>query len=664
MEVQLDTLGTTSVRLGETAIPSLPGKPMSFGLLVFLGVEREATRDRLISTFWPESSQEKARHTLSQALYELRQELGEGWMESTGNGVRATEALQVDVLEFEAKAEEGSGEEAIAIYGGHFLDGVHLAQTHPFEEWVERKRARLARRHRVVAETLIKKDRDGGNPEGALQTAWKWVGLDPLDDGAQHYLIRLLWETGSRTEALAEFQRYETLLEKELGLEPLDDTKELVEEIRSGVGQPPTALNTQVSIEPAESHGVMEEGGQGLVPAIGPQSWTQIRDRFSADLSPPLEILRPIGHSSMAEVFLAREPHLKRLVAVKVLSPGLATDKEARARFEREAQSAARINHPNVCTVHRIGTLEDGTPFLVTPFVKGNTAAQRLAGEGRLTPDQVRPLLREVASALAAAHELGIVHRDVGPDNILLEEATQRHYLCDFGLAGVLETGDSYETRLTGTGQILGNPSYMSPEQAAGEPVTDRSDVYSLGVLGYELLTGDAPFGALTNRDGSGGGQFSALMDYASGWSEPDRGLVDILLRCVAPHPSHRPSAVEIEEKLKEQENSPERGSMVYSEGEKPLRSIIDRRLPQFLGGYVAAAWMTLEFTQYMVAREMLPEVAEALALLSVPFGFVAVTITGWFHGEKGPQEMVLLEKWLLAVVVAGWLAGCFLVLF
>ena len=136
MTLRLTTLGHPGVLLDEEDLSSLPGKPVTFGLLVYLAVEREATRDRLVGVFWPESSQEKARHALSQTLYELRQALGGDWVESTGNKVGVAPSLSVDCLEFTEMAEAGRHSEAVDLYDGPFLEGVHLVQTHPFEEWV------------------------------------------------------------------------------------------------------------------------------------------------------------------------------------------------------------------------------------------------------------------------------------------------------------------------------------------------------------------------------------------------------------------------------------------------------------------------------------------------------------------------------------------------
>ncbi len=647
MTVRLTTLGHPSVSLHGEELTSLPRKPVTFGLFVFLAVEREATRDHLVSVFWPESSQEKARHALSQTLYELRQALGEDWVESSGNTVRTTSSLSVDSREFSERVESKRNQEAVELYSGPFLAGVHLAPTHPFEEWVEQKRARFARRHRVAIDSFITESREEGNLEQALQSAWKWVGLDPLDDGGQQHLIQLLAETGSRSQALSQYDRYETLLEAELGLSPLEETVELVDAIRSGTikrtpsSSPlPEELPSDSAAERVESPGTL-------------------RDLMDLELSPSLEVLRPISQGSMAEVFLAREPLLKRLVAVKVLSPALYSDTRARKRFEREAQAAARINHPHVCTVHRVGSLSDGTPFLVSPFVKGTTLEQRLKAEGRLGHMEVRRVLKEVASALAAAHKMGILHRDVRPDNILRADESGRHSLCDFGLSGILETGaDTQEPRLTRTGEILGSPAYISPEQLEGETLTDRSDVYSLGILAHQLLTGHPPPPPDDSAKHAGKNGISVgLEPLAEYLGEVDPELVELIEQCLAEDPSHRPRAADIEERLSRERRSPETRKLDRITETSLVRLVFQKRLPQILAAYVAGGWFVFKSAQAMEPRGASTWVS-SLVEVSVLFGFLAASVLGWFHGEKGHQPVQRVEKWVLGVLATGWVVA------
>src|SRR5881394_2943130 len=205
-----------------------------------------------------------------------------------------------------------------------------------------------------------------------------------------------------------------------------------------------------------------------------------------------------IGRGGMGVVFNARDERLKRRVAVKVLPPDLAFREEIRLRFLREAETAARLSHPHIVPIHSVGEGPEGLVYFVMAYVDGESLGARLKRRGRLPPEEVRRILMETADALGAGHALGIVHRDVKPDNILLEGSRGRTVLTDFGIAKAL-TSTSGPGTLTATGVAIGTPHYMSPEQAAGDREIDgRSDIYSLGVVAYQTLAGELPFQAPT----------------------------------------------------------------------------------------------------------------------------------------------------------------------
>jgi eukaryotic-like serine/threonine-protein kinase len=199
---------------------------------------------------------------------------------------------------------------------------------------------------------------------------------------------------------------------------------------------------------------------------------------------------RELGRGGMGAVFLARDLRLDRPVAIKVLPPALAVRPELRERFLRETRTAAAFSHPNIVSVHSVE--ETGSLlFFVMSYVEGETLAQRVIRQGPLpVPDATR-LLQEVAWALSYAHARGVVHRDVKPDNILIERATGRALVMDFGIArSVAASG------LTQMGETVGTPHFMSPEQAAGDTLDGRSDLYSLGAVAYFAVTGRLPFDA------------------------------------------------------------------------------------------------------------------------------------------------------------------------
>ncbi len=200
------------------------------------------------------------------------------------------------------------------------------------------------------------------------------------------------------------------------------------------------------------------------------------------------ELHRRIARGGMAEVFLARDALLDRPVALKVLFPEFATDPSFVERFRREAQSAANLSHPNIVSVYDWGE-EEGTYFIVMEYVEGRSLAQIIKDEGALHPDRAADITADTAAALGFAHRNGVVHRDVKPGNILINPSGTVK-VADFGIARAVSAAEN----LTQTGTVMGTATYFSPEQARGESVDPRSDIYSLGVVLYEMLTGRPPF--------------------------------------------------------------------------------------------------------------------------------------------------------------------------
>src|SRR5256712_338575 len=199
------------------------------------------------------------------------------------------------------------------------------------------------------------------------------------------------------------------------------------------------------------------------------------------------EILDELGRGGMAIVFKAREKQLERDVAIKVLPFSLAFDKEFVERFQREARTSAKLEHPGIIPIYRVGK-SGRVIYFVMKFLRGKPLSSVLAARGSLPPAEIRQVLVQVARALAYAHKSGIVHRDIKPDNIMFDEHGQA-VVTDFGIAKAATGG-----KLTGTGMSIGTPHYMSPEQARAQQLDGRSDVYSLGVVAYQSLTGSVPF--------------------------------------------------------------------------------------------------------------------------------------------------------------------------
>jgi len=272
-----------------------------------------------------------------------------------------------------------------------------------------------------------------------------------------------------------------------------------------------------------------------------------LRDRVNDAIGDHYEIEGEIGRGGMAVVYRARDRRLNRPVAIKVLPPELAYDPAIRTRFTREAQTSALLSHAHIVPIYDVGD-RSGIAYLVMSYVSGGNLGALLAHEPRQPADEVRRLLSEIADALAYAHLRGVIHRDIKPDNILLDAESGRALVTDFGIARAIEAG----TRLTVTGIAVGTPTYMSPEQAVGEREIDgRSDLYSLGAVGYQMLTGRVPFTA--------GNTMALMMKHMSERPRPiaelrpdaPRPLVDAIERALMKAPEDRwPTAAALRDAL------------------------------------------------------------------------------------------------------------------
>jgi serine/threonine protein kinase len=214
-------------------------------------------------------------------------------------------------------------------------------------------------------------------------------------------------------------------------------------------------------------------------------------------------IVRKVGEGGMSFVYLANDTATKDRYAIKVLSQALSNDQNAMQRLKREASLGMRLAHPNVCHIIRMGETQDGLVYVVMPFVEGEILSDRNNRKGTLPLEEVATFVSEIAAGLHVAHELKIVHRDLKPENIMIcksEDGSERAVVMDFGLAKE-RRADAELQKLTATGIILGTPEFMSPEQLRGKPLDPRTDVYSLGLMTYEMLTGKLPFTGRTQQE-------------------------------------------------------------------------------------------------------------------------------------------------------------------
>ena len=276
--------------------------------------------------------------------------------------------------------------------------------------------------------------------------------------------------------------------------------------------------------------------GEGATLAAGPLGdGDPVRPALEAKLQGQYRIVRLLGRGGMGAVYLARDLTLDREVAIKVVKTGDG-GRDTYERLRREAKTAARLSHPNIVPLHAFGEVE-GMPYFVMGYVRGESLADRLRRDGRLPEEEARRVLAEVADALDHAHRQGIVHRDVKPDNVLLDDESGRALLTDFGVARAASRGET----MTRSGTVIGTPHYMSPEQAAGRADIDgRTDVYALGVMAYAMLSGRLPFEGKTAAD--------VLTKHLTQEPPPLRSLargigdstVQVVERCLAKDPARR----------------------------------------------------------------------------------------------------------------------------
>lgn len=264
-------------------------------------------------------------------------------------------------------------------------------------------------------------------------------------------------------------------------------------------------------------------------------------------LAPRIQVLSRLGAGGMAAVYLGRDPLLRRSIAIKVMSGTYAGDETARTRFTREAQAIAAIAHPNVIGVYDVGELRSRLPYFLMQLVEGRSLEAAIAADGAFAQARAKRVVGEVAAGLAAAHARGLVHRDVKPANVLLDSESGRAIVVDFGISSALDQARFEGTgTLTVHGSYVGTPRYTSPEQAAGEKVTGKSDVYSLGILAWELVVGRAPFEAAS--------PMALLAAHIKDTPAPLRTVrpdlepefADLIEKCLRKDPAQRPEAAEI----------------------------------------------------------------------------------------------------------------------
>ena len=544
MTVRLYTLGRLSLEVDGREVSGDAVQPRRLALMALLAVAGQAglMREKVLGLLWPDHP--SPRTILNESLFVLRGALGKSVIQSVGDSLRLdAAAVWTDVGDFAERVAAGALEDAVELCRGPFLDGFYVRGAADFEQWVGREQDRLRRDLGRVLETLAEQAGERGDAVAAAEWWRRLAEHDPFSTRVAMRYVEALVRAQEPVLAVRYAAEFTERLRSELGIDP---DASLVDHAKALVAAP-TERPSSAGGEPGAS---IESRSPAPAPGAAAGGLAQPGSELDG-LAPDLEVVGLVGEGSVARVYLARERVLDRLVAVKALSAALARNGTARARFEREARAAANIQHPNVAPVYRTGTLASGVPYLVMPYFHGSSLESRLQAAGPLPVPEARRYIGQIAAGLAAAHRLGIVHRDVRPANILYDRDTHRVVLIDFGIAAVLDAGAGAANRLTRPGERLGIPAYASPEQIRGEPViSDRTDVYSLGVVAFEMLTGALPFAATT-----------ALQMMRAHAEEQPRSLLELraeaapeldwlVRQCLSKRPEDRPLAADVAEEM------------------------------------------------------------------------------------------------------------------
>ncbi len=452
----------------------------ALALLVYLAVSGQPhSRDALATLLWPDSDGREGRARLRRTLHRLNLLVGEEVLDTSLDTIRVhpRAELWLDCAVFRKHVTAGLAaapqdvfaperlahlNAAVELYTEDFLAGFTLPDSPTFDEWQFFQRESLRQLYGQVLEQLVQAYRGQQAWNQAIAYARRWLALDGLHEPAHRMLMRLYAWAGQQAAALRQYQECARILAAELGAAPEEETTALYEAIRARQPAPLEATDR----EPGPASELSE---------------TEPYKRYVPE--------ERLAEGGQGEVYRGRDQLTGQIVAIKWLKTELADRHlDMVARFVREGAALRRLKHPNIVGI--LDTFEHaGRYAIVMEYVPGGSLRVLLDTARQLPLDRVLAIGLELADALSRAHHLGIVHRDLKPENVLIAvDGTPR--LTDFGLAR-LEWDDA---RLTQSGTLFGSPAYMSPEAVRGEELDARSDIWSLGVLLYELLAGRRPF--------------------------------------------------------------------------------------------------------------------------------------------------------------------------
>lgn len=498
-QLTIRTLGGLAIEHNSVPVSGFDSRKVQ-ALLVFLACTgRVYPREVVAEMLWEERTQAQALSNLRVALTSLRQTV-QPFVTITREsvGLDPESDVWLDAAAFERQLDAAGTDAvrlaaALELYAGDFLAGFYVDST-AFEEWSTRERERLRLSAMEGLDRLTACYATQGDYRVGIAAAARLLDMDPLREETHRRLMELLWWSEQRGKALEQYETCRRLLRDELGIDPSPDTTALYERIRTG----------ETPIKAAEPQAI--------------RSYL-VRER--------------IGAGGFGEVYRAFQPVVNREVAIKIIKPELANQSDFIRRFETEAQLVAQLEHPHIVPLYDYWR-EPGGAYLVMRYLP-RSLEDRLA-HGPLTLDESVRLVEQIAAALTVAHRQGIVHRDLKPENILLDDEDNA-YLTDFGIAKVLGPA----ARATVEGGVIGSPAYLAPEQIKSEPVTPSSDLYSLGLLLYEALTGSLPFSADLSPSALLYRQLSEPLPSLL-TSRPDLppALDDVLQRATAKDPADR----------------------------------------------------------------------------------------------------------------------------
>jgi WD40 repeat protein/serine/threonine protein kinase/DNA-binding SARP family transcriptional activator len=527
--LSLVTLGSLRIEINDRVLERFRTNRVP-AMLLYLAVEdalhgpRPHRRDKIMALLWPGLPEKSARANLRQNLYLLRKTIAAAFVKNEPDTkpvefllgdyqslqINPQTVYDLDVAAFISLLHstythdhlyletcslcQQRLQEATTLYQGPFLTDFYLPDSDGFEEWAYKVRDRLQCQVLDALETLTAIHISRGNYAHAEVTARQQLGIDRLRESAYRQLMELLARSGRSEEALAEYESYRRVLRDELGMAPTAKTNTLYQKIvASGLD---LSLSSSYSVRGYNLH-------------------------------------EQIGNGDYGAVYRASQPSIGREVAIKVIQPQFANHPQFIRRFETEAQLVARLEHPHIVPLYDYWREPDGA-YLVMRWLRNGSLQARLA-DGPLDLATTVTVVDQIASALHAAHRQGVVHRDIKPANILLDE-DDNAYLSDFGIA--IDVERQFEQ--PDPASAPSSPMNISPEQLLNEPVTPLTDLYSFGLVLYELLTGEHPFaGCLLNEITEH--QLHDLIPFVQHKRDDIPPAVDtVIQRATAKHPSAR----------------------------------------------------------------------------------------------------------------------------